>query len=76
MNVGKGTFIPLVLSGTVGIGKECSVFFKKLIQLNSIKRKQELSMVTYGIRSKIISNNEYEKLNEISFNPITIVKRN
>ena len=68
------------------------IFVKKLSQLISIKRKEELSVVTYGIRCKISfallrscllcirgsrkSNNEYEKLNEILFNAITIVKRN
>ena len=73
------------------MGRECSMFVKKLSQLISIKRK-ELSVETYGIRCKISfallrscllyirgsrkSNNEYEKLNEISFNAITIVKRN
>ena len=74
------------------MGKECLIFFKKLSQLISIKRKEALSMVTYGIRCKINfallqscllcirgsrkSNNEYEKLNKISFNAIKIVKRN
>ena len=55
-------------------------FFKKLCQLISIKRKEKLSVVTYGIRYKISfallrscllctrgsrkSNDEYEKQNE------------
>ena len=68
------------------------VFFKKLSQLISIKRKEKLSVVTFGIRCKISSallqicllcirgnrksNNEYENLNEISFNAVTIMKRN
>ena len=92
LNVEQGTFTPPVLSATGGMGRECSMFVKKLSQLISIKRKEELSVVTYGIRCKISfallrscllcirgsrkSNNEYEKLNEISFNAITIVKRN
>ena len=92
LNVEQGTFTPLVFSAAGGLGRECSMFVKKLIQLISIKRKEELSMATYGIRCKISfallrscllcvrgsrkSNNEYEKLNEISFNAITIVKRN
>ena len=58
------------------------MFVKKLNQLISTKRKEQLSEVTYGIRCKISfallrscllcirgsrkSNNEYEKLNEIS----------
>ena len=64
------------------------------LQFISIKRKEELSVVTCGISCKVSfallvlrscllyiqgsrkSNNEYEKLNEIPFNAITIVKRN
>ena len=81
-----------MFSVTGGMGRECSMFFKKLNQLISIKRKEKLSVVTYGIRCKISfallrscllcirksrkANNKYEKLNEISFNGITIVKRN
>ena len=73
------------------MGRECSMFVKKLGQLNSIKRKEELRVVTYDIRCKITfallrscllwmrgsrkSNNEYEKLNETSFNVITVVRR-
>ena len=92
LNVEQGTFTPLVFSATGGMGRECSMFFKKVSQFISIKQKEELSMVTFGIRCKTIfallwscllcirgsrkSNNEHEKLNEISFNVVTIVKRN
>ena len=74
------------------MGRECSMFVKKLSKLISIKRKEELSVVTYGSRCKISfallrscqlyirgsrkSNNEYEKLNESSFDAVKIVKRN
>ena len=76
------------------MGSECSMLVKKLRQRISTKRKEELSVVTYGIRCKIShpslllrscflcmrgnrkSNNEYEKLNKISFNATAIVKRN
>ena len=53
MNVEQGTFTPLVFSATGGMGRECSMFVKKLSQLVSIKRKEELSVVTYGIRCEI-----------------------
>ena len=53
LNVEQGTFTPLVFSATGGMGRECSMFFKKLSQLISIKRKEELSVVTYGIRCKM-----------------------
>ena len=92
MNVEQGTFTPLVFSALGGMGGEFSMFFEKLSQPISIKRKEKLSVVTYGIRCEISfallqscllcirasqkSNNEYGKLNQISFNAITIVKRN
>ena len=81
-----------MFSATGRMGRECSMFVKKLCQLISIKRKEELSDVTYGIRCQISfallrncllcirgsrkSNNEYEKLNEISFDAVKIVKKN
>ena len=81
-----------MFSATGRMRRECSMFVKKLSQFISTKRKEELSVLTYGIRCKISfvllrscllcirgsrkSNNEYEKLNEILFNAITIVKRN
>ena len=43
LNVEQRTFTPLVLSATGGMGRECSMFFKKLSQLISIKRKEEFS---------------------------------
>ena len=81
-----------MFSATGRMRRECLMFVKKLSQFISTKRKEELSVLTYGIRCKISfvllrscllcirgsrkSNNEYEKLNEILFNAITIVKRN
>ena len=53
LNVERGTFTPLVFSATRGMGRACSMFVKKLSQLVSIKRKEELSVVTYGIRCMI-----------------------
>ena len=80
-----------MFSATGRMGRECSMFVKKLRQLISIKRKEELSDATYGIRCQISfallrnclscirgsrkSNNEYEKLNEISFDAVKIVKK-
>ena len=54
LNVEQGTFTPFLLSATEGMGRECSMFFEKLSQLISIKRNEKLSVVTYGIRCKII----------------------
>ena len=91
MNVEQGIFTPLMFSATGGLGRECLMLFKKFSQLISIKRKEKLGVVTYGIRCKISpallrgcllcirwnrrSSNEYEKVNEISINAMTIVQR-
>ena len=91
MNIEQGTFTSLVRSATGRMGRECSMFVKKLGHLNSIKRIEELRVVTYDIRCKISfallrncllwmrgsrkSNNEYEKLNETSLNVIRVMKR-
>ena len=80
------TFTLLVFSAT---GRECSMFVKKLSRLIPIKRKEELSVVTYGIRvshyyevayyvyegveSQIMNMKNWIKY--LSFNAITIVKR-
>ena len=88
----KETFTLLIFSATREMGRECSMFVKKISQLISIKRKEELSGITYRIRCKIsfallwncllciqVSRkpiDAYEKLNEIFFNATTIVKRN
>ena len=53
LNVEQGTFTALLFSATRGMGRACSMFVKKLSQLVSIKRKEELSVVTYGIRCMI-----------------------
>ena len=75
LNVEQGT--PLVFPATGGMGRECSMSFKKLSQLIFIKQKETISVVTQGIRCKISfallrscllciqesrkSNNKYEK---------------
>ena len=76
----KELFTKLMFSATGGMGRAYSIFFTKLSQLVSIKRKEKFSVVTYGIRYKISfvllrscllctrgsqkSNDEYEKQNE------------
>ena len=41
LNVEQGTFTPLVFSATGGMRRECSMFFKKLSQPISTKRKED-----------------------------------
>ena len=53
LNVEQGSFTPLVFSITGGMGRECSMFVKQLFRIISLKRKEELSVATYGIRCKI-----------------------
>ena len=53
LSVEQGSFTPLVFSITGVIGRECSLFVKQLCQMISLKRKEELSVVTYRIRYKV-----------------------
>ena len=92
LNIEQGSFTPLVFSITGGMGRECSMFIKKLSQLVSRKRKEELSVVTYGIRCKLSyallrscllcirgsrkTIYEYENVDGITFTAIDVVKRN
>ena len=50
LNVEQGSFTPLVFSITGGMARECSMFVKRLCQMISLKRKEELSVVRYAIR--------------------------
>ena len=47
LNVEQGSFTPLVFSITGGMGREYSMFVKPLCLMISLKRKEELSVVTY-----------------------------
>ena len=92
LNVEQGSFTPLVFSITGGMGRECSMFVKRLCQMISLKRKEELSTVTYGVICKISCallqscllcvrgsrkmSCEYLQLNTMSFNAIDLVKNN
>ena len=53
LNVEQGSFDPLFFSIKGGMRRECSMFVKQLCQMISLKRKEELNVVTYGIRYKI-----------------------
>ena len=53
LNVELGSFTVLVFAITGGMGRECSTFVKWLCQMISLKRKEELSVVTYEVRCKI-----------------------
>ena len=53
-NVEEETFTPFVFSATAGMRKECPKLVKKLSQLISTKRTEELSVVTYVSGVKLI----------------------
>ena len=53
LNVEQGSFDPLFFSIKGGIRREFSMFVKQLCQMISLKRKEELKVVPYGIRYKI-----------------------
>ena len=53
MQVEYGTFIPLVMSATRGMGRESSKFYSRLSELISEKREQSYSIVGTWIQRKI-----------------------
>ena len=92
LNVEQGSFTTLVFLITGGMGRECSMFVKRLHQMISLKRKEELTVVTYGIRYKIIYallrssllrvrgsrkiSSKYVQLKTVTFNAIDLAKNN
>ena len=54
MQVEHGTFTPLVMSATGGMGRESSKFYSRLSELISEKRESSYSIVATWIRRKII----------------------
>ena len=90
LNIEQGSFTPLVFPITGGMGRECSMFVKRLCQLVAAKRKKELSVVTYGVRCKISyallrssllcirgsrkMSSEYDQLQTINFSAIELAK--
>ena len=54
VQVKHGTFTPLVMSATGGMGRESSKFYSKLSELISEKRGSSYSIVATWIRRKII----------------------
>ena len=55
MQVEHGTFTPLVMCATGGIGRESSKFYSWLSELISEKRESSYNIVATWIRRKIIS---------------------
>ena len=86
INVDQGSFTPLVFSVNGGMGREASMFVKKLSKRVANKRKEEISVVTHMIRSKLSFallkscllcirgsrrlKNEYERIANINFEGI------
>ena len=53
MQVEHGSFTPLVMSASGGMGRECRRFYARLAEMLSEKRKQNYSLITSWIRRKI-----------------------
>ena len=53
LQVENGTFTPLVFSTNGAMGKECTVFFKRLGEMIAEKRKLPTFQIANGIRTKI-----------------------
>ena len=53
LNIERASFTPLVFATTGGFGKECSLFFNRLAELLSLKRKELYSSVVAHIRTRL-----------------------
>ena len=53
LNVDRGTFTPLVLTTTGGMGPECTKFFKRVAELIATKRGEEYPDVVNYVRTKV-----------------------
>ena len=53
MQIEHGSFTPLVMSATGGMGRECHKFYARLSELIADKRKQSYSFVASWVRRKI-----------------------
>ena len=53
MQVEHGTFTPLVMSATGGMGRECRKFYARLAEMISEKRKQSYPLIVSWIRRKL-----------------------
>ena len=53
MNIGNGTFTPLVFSVNGGMGKECSMYHKHIAEKISTKTEERYEKVLSMIRCKL-----------------------
>ena len=53
MQVEHGSFTPLVMSATGGMGRECQKFYNRLAEMISEKRNMDYSIIATWIRRKI-----------------------
>ncbi len=53
LDVEGGTFTPLVFSVFGGMGQECQMFYKRLCQLLSEKRGEDIGIVTSWVQTTI-----------------------
>ena len=53
LEVGNGTFTPLVFSIFGGMGKECQMFYKRLYHRLSEKRGEEVAVLTSWVRTSL-----------------------
>ena len=53
IQVEHGSFTPLVMTASGGMGRECLKFYARLAELISEKRKQRYAIVSSWIRRKI-----------------------
>ena len=55
MEVEQGTFTPLIFSITGGMGAECKLYHKRLVELSAIKKGESYATTMQWVRAKVSS---------------------
>ena len=53
MEVEQGTFTPLIFNSTGGMGAECKLYHKRLVELLAIKKGGSYATTTQWVRAKV-----------------------
>ena len=55
MEVEQGIFTPLIFSSTGGMGAECNLYHKRLVELLAIKKGESYATTMQWVRAKVSS---------------------
>ena len=53
MEVEQGIFTPLIFSSTGGMGAECKLYYKRLVELLAIKKGESYATTIQWVRAKV-----------------------